>query len=172
MAGELQLGGSTVATHTGSGASAVVTIDNGVAFPAGHIIQVQTAVNSTLVRTSSGSNAYVNSGLSVSITPKFNNSKIIIQHGVGSIVRQQGYYGYRIKRTGPSAIQTLPYIGYSDNSSLKGGFSYYKTFDTPNTLSACTYEVQIYVGSGVDYFWNYDSYGTIEAHLTAMEIKQ
>ena len=39
MAGELQLGGSTVATHTGSGASAVVTIDNGVKFPAGHIIQ-------------------------------------------------------------------------------------------------------------------------------------
>ena len=41
MAGELQLGGSTVATHTGSGASAVVTIDNGVKFPAGHIIQIQ-----------------------------------------------------------------------------------------------------------------------------------
>ena len=41
MAGELQLGGSTVATHTGSGASAVVTIDNGVKFPAGHILQIQ-----------------------------------------------------------------------------------------------------------------------------------
>lgn len=39
MAGELQLGGSTVATHTGSGASAVVTIDSGVKFPAGHVIQ-------------------------------------------------------------------------------------------------------------------------------------
>ena len=38
MAGELQLGGSTVATHTGSGASAVVTIDNGVKFPAGTVI--------------------------------------------------------------------------------------------------------------------------------------
>ena len=38
MAGELKLGGSTVATHTGSGASAVVTIDNGVKFPTGHII--------------------------------------------------------------------------------------------------------------------------------------
>ena len=39
MAGELQLGGSTVATHTGTGASAVVTIDNGVKFPAGHVIK-------------------------------------------------------------------------------------------------------------------------------------
>ena len=164
----IKLNNTTAITET----SGIASIADNVVFPAGHIIQVQTAVSSTLVRTNGGSDAYVDSGLSVSIKPKFNNSKIIIQHGVGSIVRQSGYYGYRIKRTTPSTTQTLPYIGYSDNSSLKGGFSYYKTFDTPNTLSVCTYEVQIYVGAGVDYFWNYDSYGTIEAHLTAMEIKQ
>ena len=169
---DLILGNTTVMTESGGTIALSSEILSNSTFPAGHIIQVQTAVDSTQVRTSSGSNAYVDSGLRVSITPKFNNSKIIIQHGVGSIVRQTGYYGYRIKRTAPSFIQTLPYIGYSDNSSLKGGLSYYKTFDTPNTLSVCTYEVQIYVGTGVDYFWNYDSYGTIEAHLTAMEIKQ
>ena len=48
MAGELQLGGSTVATHTGSGASAVVTIDNGVKFPAGMVLQTVALSSNTL----------------------------------------------------------------------------------------------------------------------------
>ena len=48
MAGELQLGGSTVATHTGSGASAVVTIDSGVKFPAGTIIGYQRDTNNNV----------------------------------------------------------------------------------------------------------------------------
>ena len=48
MAGELQLGGSTVASHTGSGASAVVTIDNGVKFPAGTVIGYQRDANNNV----------------------------------------------------------------------------------------------------------------------------
>ena len=40
MAGELQLGGTTLATHTGSGASAKITLDSGLVFPAGKIINV------------------------------------------------------------------------------------------------------------------------------------
>jgi len=35
MAGELQLGGTTLATHTGSGASAKINLDSGLVFPAG-----------------------------------------------------------------------------------------------------------------------------------------
>ena len=53
MAGELQLGGSTVATHSGTGASAVVTIDNGVKFPAGMVLQtVALSSNTCLLYTS------------------------------------------------------------------------------------------------------------------------
>src|SRR5210317_653139 len=39
MAGELQLGGTTLATHTGSGASAKINLDSGLVFPAGHVLQ-------------------------------------------------------------------------------------------------------------------------------------
>ena len=38
MAGELQLGGTTLATHTGSGASAKINLDSGVVFPTGVVI--------------------------------------------------------------------------------------------------------------------------------------
>ena len=74
MAGELQLGGSTVATHTGSGASAVVTIDNGVKFPAGHVIQT---VMSPQISASTQSNSDIDVG-SYSITTTVANSKIYI----------------------------------------------------------------------------------------------
>ena len=79
MAGELQLGGSTVATHTGSGASAVVTIDSGVAFPAGHVIQTvynQTNTPTNITGTSGGSGT--TTGLSVNITPISTSNKLLI----------------------------------------------------------------------------------------------
>ena len=41
MSGELQLGGTTLATHTGSGASAKINLDSGLVFPAGHVIQTK-----------------------------------------------------------------------------------------------------------------------------------
>ena len=77
MAGELQLGGSTVATHTGSGASAVVTIDNGVKFPAGHIIESKsTSISSYSAFTN---NTFTSiTGFNQSITVKSSNSKMLI----------------------------------------------------------------------------------------------
>ena len=98
MAGELQLGGSTVATHTGSGASAVVTIDSGVAFPAGHIVQIQTAVNTSTLNIggSTSNTTWVDTGLSVNITPKFNNSKIYLHHVGAHILNNSSSFGLSI----------------------------------------------------------------------------
>ena len=81
MAGELQLGGSTVATHTGSGASAVVTIDNGVKFPAGHIIQTVTDQHegSSAITITTTSNDYLGSDLQCTITPTATGNKLFIQ---------------------------------------------------------------------------------------------
>ena len=80
MAGELQRGGSTVATHTGSGASAVVTIDNGVKFPAGHPIQFKTdefAPSSSLTVTTTAS-LFLGTNLQVTITPKSTSNKLLV----------------------------------------------------------------------------------------------
>lgn len=40
MSGTLQLGGTNLAVHSGSGASAKITLDSGVVFPAGHFLDV------------------------------------------------------------------------------------------------------------------------------------
>ena len=77
MAGELQLGGSTVATHTGSGASAVVTIDNGVNFPTGHIIQ-QEYIEYTTFHEFANNTPTTISGFSKSITLIKSNSKVFV----------------------------------------------------------------------------------------------
>ena len=76
MAGELQLGGSTVATHTGSGASAVVTIDNGVKFPAGNAINVASVVRTDA--TFGTNSATPQTALTLNYTPKTTSSKILV----------------------------------------------------------------------------------------------
>jgi hypothetical protein len=52
MAGELQLGGTTLATHTGSGASAKINLDSGLVFPAGHVVQAVTPATISNIDTS------------------------------------------------------------------------------------------------------------------------
>ena len=91
MAGELQLGGSTVATHTGSGASAVVTIDNGVKFPAGHVIQtvsfntVSGAVVGNVSSTTSATTV-----LSITVNNVLESSIIIGFVSTGSLLMNSG----------------------------------------------------------------------------------
>lgn len=41
MSGTLQLGGTNLAVHSGSGASAKITLDSGLVFPVGHVIQTK-----------------------------------------------------------------------------------------------------------------------------------
>jgi len=77
MAGELQLGGTTLATHTGSGASAKINLDSGLVFPAGHVIQVvQNPINAGSTTTSLDFEDITN--FSVDITPSSSSNKIFI----------------------------------------------------------------------------------------------
>ena len=68
---DFKINGVTFASESGG----VVSLSNANIFPVGHIIQTQTAVSTTTVNPASNNN-FVDSGLSVNITPKFNNSKI------------------------------------------------------------------------------------------------
>ena len=117
MAGELQLGGSTVATHTGSGASAVVTIDNGVKFPAGHVIQTvyksATVTNTEL----SGSNTVVASTFfNKTITAKGNNSIFVIHAFVGkSYAQTSGNGKVQLTRTINSSTTDLNELNSGNN---------------------------------------------------------
>ena len=86
MAGELQLGGSTVATHTGSGASAVVTIDNGVKFPTGMVLQTVALSNNNIwgynITTSFTTIHSSGNYLYLPITPKRADSTLLLNWSI------------------------------------------------------------------------------------------
>ena len=93
MAGELQLGGTTLATHTGSGASAKINLDSGLVFPAGHIIyrefQSEYQPNSQTGQTAT------NVATTLSVTPLSTTSKFVfnIFGACSSGISTAGYGG-------------------------------------------------------------------------------
>ena len=137
-----------VATDTLVGKATTDTLTNktlgaGTVFPAGAVLQVVSASTSTLA--SNSTTTYADTGLTATITPKFNTSKILVlisqscfkSNGnlnnavniklfrgatdLGRIVYAQGYTGTTIENYGQSATQYL---------------------DSPATTSATTYKTQ------------------------------
>ena len=54
MAGTLQVGGTTLATHAGS----ALSIHSGVTFPAGHVIQINQSFSQASVARTGGKNSW------------------------------------------------------------------------------------------------------------------
>lgn len=163
MAGELQLGGSTVATHTGSGASAVVTIDNGVKFPAGHIIQRKAFYSTPAdISTSSTSfTAFSNFDISINRTA----STHAIYEVFGSCVSTEA--AGRIVNIGAKRSDGSTYSGTNEvslfNDSIGGNAEYFsnadnmraplvlKAIDTANISGNKTYRFFAKSSSGLVY---------------------
>ena len=76
-------------------------ISSGATFPAGHVLQVQIDINSTL-NTLTASTAERDTGISVSLTPKVSGSKILVLADLTTGVAIATGLGLIIKRTGPS----------------------------------------------------------------------
>ena len=166
---DFKLNGVTFASESGG----VVSLSNANIFPAGHIVQTKTAVKTTAVASGAlTSGSWVQTGLSVDITPKFNNSKIYLLHVVAIIVNNASYHGLRIQRTAPTTLELRAAWGYDDYAVWSTGLSACMGFDLPNTLSQCTYNVQALKQQNSMY-WNYaGTGGPHEAQLIAMEIKE
>ena len=113
-----------------------------VQMPAGHIIQVQEATTTSTINTTSTS--YVASGVVVSITPKFQNSKLIVQTsgisdchtGVGHNITGNVYQ--KIGSGSYSDVGKVWYQIYGDNFGVP---HYGKLILTPNTTSTLSYQV-------------------------------
>ena len=107
MASELFVDNITGKTGTSGAAPITLSGDTatlsgtGVTFPAGHILQVQTTINTTL-NTLSASTDERDTGISVSLTPKVSGSKILIIADLSASVASASGLGLIIKRTGPS----------------------------------------------------------------------
>ena len=158
----------------------IVPVDGAPTGGGGGIIQIkQTFLNTATSTTTSGSFVDI-SGMSVSITPKFNTSKIFVMITLGSISSAAGIsVGFRLLRDSTAvgnAADTTLQSGFTNiyeggNSSL---FSASHNFlDSPSTTSAITYKLQWRNSSGTTYLNRYsgssDSYNG-SSTITAMEV--
>jgi len=162
----------------------------------GSVIQV---VSSTLnTYTSISSSTYTATGLSLSITPKFNTSKIlIIAHLNLTNGSQQGFYGALFKNgsvvsgaVGSSSQTNAQLNGATGGTTIASGgsISYNSTtylelpvtvnyLDSPATTSAITYAMYARTGSGGTVYVNYQNqtstnvdFGYYASTITAMEV--
>ena len=166
------------------------TSGNGIQIP-GHVVQI---VSTTKTDTFTGnSTSFVDiTGFSVSITPKYNNSKILIYTTMTGEVQNNTYCAnFRLMR-GSTAIG----IGDANGSAPQGSFhidnysaggslamitASFHFMDSPATTSATTYKVQGKAPSGSGNFYvgrnHSDNNGSTgpgryPSIITAMEIAQ
>ena len=142
---------------------------------AGGVIQVVGTQNTTQVSTTTTLlNNPVDSGMSVTITPKFATSKILIM--VNASMRGDGnnaYVNAMIKRNGTLInYSNCPDDGMLDYAiNFTAGNSSWNFFDSPNSTSALTYGFFFsrYGGSGTAYFNNNSNHYSCST-MTAMEL--
>jgi hypothetical protein len=130
---------------------------------AGQVVQMTSRVDTT---TSSGttSTSFVSSGVYVTITPKFANSKIFVQFIGGSYTSGQGVYTiYR----GLTSLETVSQAQVGNGTVYSPATV--AVFDEPNTTSAVTYTVYYKAVSG-NVYWPPGSNDTTQC--VAWEIAQ
>ena len=141
---------------------------------AGGVIQVVGTMNTTQVSTTTTTlDNPTDSGMSVTITPKFTTSKILIM--INASLRGDGsaYVNALIKRNGTlidySDCVDDGILDYAINTAP--GNSSWNFFDSPNSTSALTYGFFFsrYGGSGTAYFNNNGNHYSCST-MTAMEI--
>jgi hypothetical protein len=120
------------------------TSGNGVHIP-GHVIQVVQSTRTT--ETASTSTTFSNTGLSLSITPKSNTSKIMVMFSLGSsgvnntAAEARGYF--RLMRDSTQIyIMDVRAYDYGNSGSIDFGVYAQSYLDSPATASSVTYSIQ------------------------------
>ena len=157
---------------------------------AGKVLQLIRVVHTSQAATTSGSSAWVSTGLQASITPSSTNSKILVSfehsiyHSLTSVTETSALHAIRIKRGStvvydPPANAGGPYdFGLQDTDTTKATVYYNRSrveyLDSPSTTSSITYSTELaaYNGSGIVYSNYQDSTTTTtpQSWITLMEI--
>ena len=168
MSGTLSIGGKQIFSH--SDVTDKVTYGSGV--PAGTVIDFKSSIMSNEI---SGitQDTWLATGLSIDITPKYINSKMVIWCSVGSSLNNILHNALKVVRTGPSTSDLHIHSSFISTGYVSGLGSYTAT-DSPNTDTVqCTYELYHYVDTNsAQYFFNYDNVFSSNASMILMEIKQ
>ena len=136
--------------------------------PTGSVLQVKFATYNTNFQTTA--NAWVDTGLSVTLTPRSVNSQVLVawnQHAYISTGSTWEGYKSRLLRDG-TAVWTDPYslshAGHTMVHMTKDGDSY---LDSPNTTGSVTYTVQVLPTYVATMSFNH---GTATSQIQATEI--
>lgn len=118
-----------------------------VKMPAGHVVQVQSGQCIAQTTLSSNRTAYTDVGLSVTITPKYSNSKIHV-HATGNTYATAGGDNplHRIVRTvsgSATTIASTDYMCYSGHGDGTGGAYVQSVMDTAQSTAAHEYKIQL-----------------------------
>ena len=160
-----------------------------VKLPAGYVIQTirRDPTAAAITRYTGSSTSYTNTGLAISITPKYASSLVLIRGFINTGTASDAYIYMTIKRviSGGSTTDlgfTASGVNYGvtqHGTSVSGQLWHQASFeypDAPNTTSAITYQIWMrnHSGSGTHYMgW---TGGTDTTHngmfLTATEISQ
>jgi len=170
--------------NTASGTDITVASGKTIKAP-GMIVQVQSGQLDTQFTMSSNQSTQTDVGLSVTITPKYSNSKLFVQ-ATGNTYSSQYNDNplHRIVRTVggvATSIAATDYMTYSQNNSGGQGGAYVQSvMDTAQSTAAHEYKIQIRsdLGSNTVYFNVNDTnnQGTSEeaqrSTIVVMEIAQ
>ena len=172
--------------------SMIIDGTNGLTFPnstvqasSGVVLQVVSVAKTDTFTTSSTSYVDV-TGLSVSITPKFSTSKILVayQFNGGSDPAVQGIFMQLVRNSTPIFVgdaagsrpqATASATPNSQYSTCEVGGTY---LDSPSTTSATTYKIQMLVNGGAAGYVNRSSAdrntslydGRVSSSITVMEV--
>ena len=180
---------STLAIDTIQGATTATSVDmSGVTnlqMPAGHVIQTVQALKTDVFSTSSTSFTDI-TGLSVTLTPKFATSKMLVSYHVAVGHNTQSQNTIQLVRQVSSSDTIINPVAYNQGTSLQffgssnegwdRGVMSYQFLDSPSTASAVNYRLRTYIFSAsyIQYInrCHNSSDATGTSTLTVQEIAQ
>ena len=140
--------------------------NSGTATGFGKVLQVVSAT--TTSATSTTSTSFVDTALSVAITPSASNSKVlIIAHGGGSATSGNESYLTLIRGSTNLGNATYGMLNWGSSSAAMAEATGLTYLDSPSTTSATTYKLQFKVGGGGTGYFNLNAQ---VASIVALEI--
>ena len=170
MASELQVT-TLKGNPTGANANQILVPSGQTLYAPGHVIQVVQGTYATSVNISTGT--YTFTGLTASITPKFNNSKILVQieqQGCLAVSGNTGDINMRLQRNNSDIYNFALGYYYGDSPQHRAGISGC-FLDSPSSTSATVYRTMFAANDGGSCTVQNDNANTVST-LTLMEIAQ